>query len=753
MTTAEGTIGALDGVRVIDFGHYLPGPLAGMLLADAGADVVKVDPPGGARWKTNANVMLERGKTRIELDLATDRGRERALALIASADVVIENFRPGVMERLGLGPDDARAVNPSMVYCRISGFARTDPRSAMPGWEAIVASATSIYRPPQKFPGDPTAGDVPAFIATPLLSTYAAFVAAHSMAAALIGRRRTGRGDVIDVSLYDVAFEIFGAELQMQHDRSVGAFDPPVKVGLGHYQGSDGEWLHFCLFAERHVRWFVETFAPEWIDEGLGDRATLHANPDLQEELARRLKDLVATRPAAEWEREINERSGAPVALCQTTQRWLEDAHGYDSGALAKIDDPELGATRQLGQAVVLSGTPLQPKPRTPSATYDDVGTAASTAPTGLDGDDSVLPLDGMKVVDFTQVLAGPTAGRILAEYGAEVTKINKTTDSGIMCHAWINSGKNSILLDVKAPEAQGVLDTLIAEADVVSQNFALGVADRLGFGPEAVLDAHPDTICVYINAFGPSGYRSTWRGREELGQAVSGLQAKWRTEDGEPAMLTFPVSDIGSGHLAAFGALLGLYARLDGKPGQQVTASLAHSATFFQTPFMLWSERDGAEPEPPQGQDATGWGPNHRLYRAADGFFCLVVDQLDGLEGLEGVDTSDVAAVEARIAQSDVATWCARAVGAGGAAHAVRTGPEMLNDGVAWDRNLLVDLGGDRLKIGVPPRFAATPVRAGLTTFEPGAHGKAVIDGLGFGDQWESLVASGAVVAPSEPQ
>ncbi len=750
MTTAKGTIGALDGVRVVDFGHYLPGPLTGMLLADAGADVIKVDPPGGPRWKTNANVMLERGKTRIELDLSTDIGREQALNLIASADIVIENFRPEVMERLGLGPTDAKAVNASVIYCRISGFARTDPRSAMPGWEGIVASATSIYRPPQKFPGDPMAGDVPAFIATPLLSTYAAFVAAHSLAAALIGRRRTGRGDVIDVSLYDVAFEIFGAELQMKHDRAVGAVDPPVKAGLGHYQGSDGEWLHFCLFAGRHLRWFVETFAPEWLDEGLGDRVTLHENPELQDELARRLTDLVATRPAAEWEHEINNKSGAPAALCQTTQSWLQDTHGYESGALAKIDDAELGATRQLGQAVVLSGTPLNPKPRTPVVSYEDVSTDRTSPPTASEDDHAALPLEGIKVVDFTQVLAGPTAGRILAEYGAEVTKINKTTDGGVMCHAWINSGKNSMLLDIKAPEAQEVLNTLIAEADVVSQNFALGVADRLGFGPDAVLEADPNKVCLYINAFGPSGYRSTWRGREELGQAVSGLQAKWRTETGEPAMLTFPVSDIGTGHLAAFGALLSLYARLDGKPGQQVTASLAHSATYYQTPFMLWSERDGAEPEPPQGQDATGWGLTHRLYRAADGFFCLVVDQLEGLAGLEGVDTTDVAAIEAQIAQEDVATWCARVIAAGGAAHAVRTGPEILEDPVAWERELLVDLGGDRLKTGVPPRFASTPVVAGRTTFEPGAHAKVVIDNLGLGDQWDSLVASGAIVVPN---
>ena len=120
----------LEGVRVIDFGQYIAGPLAGMLLADQGADVVRVDPPGGPMWDTPANATWNRGKRSITLNLKQPDGVETALRLIASADVVIENFRPGVMDRLGLGPQQVLRDNPRLIYCSLPGFASDDPRAA-----------------------------------------------------------------------------------------------------------------------------------------------------------------------------------------------------------------------------------------------------------------------------------------------------------------------------------------------------------------------------------------------------------------------------------------------------------------------------------------------------------------------------------------------------------------------------------------------------------------------------------------------
>ena len=139
--------GALDGIRVIDFGQYVAGPLAGMLLADQGADVIRVDPPGGPRLKTPANSTWNRGKRSIVLDLKDPADLETARSLIAGADVLLENFRPGVMQRLGLGPDDMGKANPQLVYCSIPGFATDDPRVNLRAFEGVVGAAAATYVP------------------------------------------------------------------------------------------------------------------------------------------------------------------------------------------------------------------------------------------------------------------------------------------------------------------------------------------------------------------------------------------------------------------------------------------------------------------------------------------------------------------------------------------------------------------------------------------------------------------------------
>jgi crotonobetainyl-CoA:carnitine CoA-transferase CaiB-like acyl-CoA transferase len=159
----------LEGVRVIDFGQYIAGPLAGMLLADQGADVVRVDPPGGPMWDTPANATWNRGKRSIVLNLKQPDGVETALRLIASADVVIENFRPGVMDRLGLGPQQVLRDNPRLIYCSLPGFASDDPRAQVRAFEGVVGAATATYRPHDG------GSDRPVYTAIPISSNYAAF--------------------------------------------------------------------------------------------------------------------------------------------------------------------------------------------------------------------------------------------------------------------------------------------------------------------------------------------------------------------------------------------------------------------------------------------------------------------------------------------------------------------------------------------------------------------------------------------------
>ena len=180
--------GALDGVRVLDFGHYIPGPLLGMFLSDQGASVIKVErPDGDPARKHPAFATWNRGKQSVVLDLKSEAGQTHARTLAANSDVVIENFRPGVADRLGIGYEALSEVNPKLVYCSLPGFGEGSPHRHSQGWEPIVGAATGLYEPARD-------SDGPVYTPVPAASTFSAIIGAVSVTMALIARHRNGQG-------------------------------------------------------------------------------------------------------------------------------------------------------------------------------------------------------------------------------------------------------------------------------------------------------------------------------------------------------------------------------------------------------------------------------------------------------------------------------------------------------------------------------------------------------------------------------
>lgn len=208
MTETAAGAGVLSGIKVVDFGHFVAGPLTAVMLADQGAEVVHVDRPGAEL--AEADAFLNRGKRRVTLDLKDPADAAIAARLAASADVVIENFRPGVMDRHGLGWQQLAPVAPQLIYCSLPGFGRDDPRAAIPAWEGVVAAATAncSIRVGQEPEGWDTTR--PTYSAVPLASNFAAFLAATAIVAALTFRHRTGRGQLIEVPLFHAMFELIG---------------------------------------------------------------------------------------------------------------------------------------------------------------------------------------------------------------------------------------------------------------------------------------------------------------------------------------------------------------------------------------------------------------------------------------------------------------------------------------------------------------------------------------------------------------
>jgi crotonobetainyl-CoA:carnitine CoA-transferase CaiB-like acyl-CoA transferase len=735
----------LDGLRVVDFGQWLAAPLVAAWLSDAGADVIRVDPPGGPRWAHPANAMLQRGKRSIVLDLKTTQDRRIAQDLIGRADIVIESFRPGVMDRLGLGAQVMTAENDRLIYCSIPAFSAEDPRAGLAGWEGVVEAAAGLYLFPGCIPmnyvGDRT-GE-PIFSALPLASSYGAFVAAHSIAAALIVRERSGFGQRVEVPLFDATFELIGANV-MKTERPRPAPTAP-KVGLehaqlGHYRCADGEWLELCLFQDKHLRWFADTFLPqEYIDDGMGDADRMLTDPELQIRARERYARLLATRPARDWEIAINEQSGASAALCQSVKDWLTiDTHARESGAVTDLDDYEYGPTAQAGFPVRMSKTPWRVSfgRRPLDGDRDEIlaeltySQPKPTSPTTFE--EPTQALAGFRVLDMAQVLAGPTVARILAEYGAEVVKVHSLVDRQLAMHLYTNSGKRSIMLDLKTSEGMDVFRRLSGDVDVIVQNFTRGVADRMGIGEAAVREYNSDVVYVSISAFGHEGYRGGWRGREQLGQGPTGIQLRVGGED-EPVMSPYPLNDYGSANLAAFGALLALYHRIRGGGGQHVQSSLTHSGTFLQIPFMVAFQ--GRQWDEPAGPAAKGWGPLDRLYAGSDEWFYVCAPGgFDALPDLVGRDEDQL---EKAFRSARASEWVDRLVEAGIGAHVLVDQSDLMSDPIAMARGLVVDRehpGEGRVRMAGPsPRLSRTPVRATRPAGQPGSDTRSVLDDLGL--------------------
>lgn len=219
----------LAGVRVLDFGQYIAGPGAAMVLAELGASVTKVEPLAGdqarhiGRYGESMVRAYNRGKRSIALDLKSAAGREVALRLIADSDVVIQNLRPGVVDRLGLGPAAVRAAHPRVVYLSISGFGSTGPSSERPGYDIAAQAESGLM----SVTGEPDR--LPQKVGVPIVDAAAAHLGAQAVLAALFGRERTGVGETLEVSLLETALHLQAATWC----EYLGGAPEPTRIGHG----------------------------------------------------------------------------------------------------------------------------------------------------------------------------------------------------------------------------------------------------------------------------------------------------------------------------------------------------------------------------------------------------------------------------------------------------------------------------------------------------------------------------------------
>jgi crotonobetainyl-CoA:carnitine CoA-transferase CaiB-like acyl-CoA transferase len=360
-------------------------------------------------------------------------------------------------------------------------------------------------------------------------------------------------------------------------------------------------------------------------------------------------------------------------------------------------------------------------------------------------------------VLDLGLALAGPTCGRILAEFGAEVVKIGNPT-AGVA--GYLNRGKESLLLDVTRLSGQEVYWRLVESADVVLENFSPGTADRLAIGYAEVRARRPEVVYTSISCYGLGGPWTHWRGWERQGQAVTGIME--RTE--LPSVLgPYNIVDIGTGILGAFVTALALYDRQSTGRGQLASASLAHTATYHQAAFMF--DFPGYRPAEPRGYRALGESPLQRYYRASDRWFFLAArtEDLPALAAVTGLgeiaaltDAAREQALEAAFAADDARSAVARLTGAGVAAHVVVPVAELMTDAGVRARGLSVtqqvDGTGSCTMPGVSPRLSDTPALVGRPPRRPGEDARNVLAAVGLADRLDALERGWVVRATDLP-
>jgi crotonobetainyl-CoA:carnitine CoA-transferase CaiB-like acyl-CoA transferase len=706
----------LEGVRVLDLSSGVAGPVAGMLLSDHGADVIKVERPGGdpRRGSPGYEVWL-RGRRSVELDLRAAADRECFLSLADTADVVLESYKPGTTLKLGIDAETLLARNPALVHCSITAYGPSAKLRDRPGYDPLVAARLGIVHeqrghlggalprmhgeppyledleiPEGMAPGSPRTGPILTY--TPWLSMATAFMATTAINAALYAREVTGRGQHVETSLLQAAFSCTASKWQrMEHPDAKGlrswVYDQRAPKGM--FECSDGRWVQQWVpnpaFVLASADGDTLAFRGEH-DRVRDDPARIPQDPENIAVLAYYyplMAEAFKRFPSHEWV-EVARQAGVPLQPVRTPEEALFDPTLEAEGAVVDVEHPEHGRLRQAGILYGLSRTPGRvqgPPPAVGAHTEEilsEIAVGPAHAPTAAPVSEAagVGPLAGITVLDLGFAIAGPFGAQVLADLGADVIKVNTWRDpwwhaSHIAYGA--NRNKRSVGIDLKTPEGLAVFHTLVQRADVVHSNMRRDALRRLKCDEESLLAVNPDLIYVHTRGF-DRGPRSDSPGNDQTGCSLAGVTYEdgGCRDGGRPFWSLTSLGDTGNGFFSAIGVIQALYHRRRTGQAQSVDTSILNAGLLVAS--MTAVKADGSSlPKPRLDAMQFGLSPYYRLYEASDGWICLAAvedGQREALRDAVGVveleawvrartardafETLDAAGVPCEIADDD---------------------------------------------------------------------------------------------------
>lgn len=659
--------GVLDGIRVLDLSSGIAGPMAAMLLADNGAQVTRIERPGGdpMREFLSGYQVWNRGKRNAVVDLKDSDQRERFLKLADAADVLIESFTPGVTKRLGIDYDTLHARNPQLIYCSITGYGMEGKHVHRPAIDALVSARTGhmweargvvggtiaklsnsepimpgIEAPDGCWVGAEREG--PLFPGIPWSSHAAFYLATLAINAAIRARGITGRGQHVHTSLMQGAIcATLGAWQRVEHPDTPGfqtwISDPRAPKGF--LKTSDDRWTHHWPTLPAFILGVSEGDTiglPEGAENPRTSGTRITMNPEdmvLLHHFIPECAERVRKFTGDEWMRVAGE-IGTPVQVVRSPEEALLDPRFVEDGCVVEIDDPTLGKVRQVGSVyrfaeheTTIGGAPAPVGAHTVEVLEEALGLTPKGA--AATGKKLGSPLEGVRVIDLGLAVAGPFGTQMLADLGAEVIKINTLTDEFWMANhiaMCCNRSKRSISMNLKDPRALEVLYELVKTADIVQHNMRYGAAKRLKVDYESLKAVNPQLIYCHTR-----GHEKSWReslpGNDQTGACLAGTT--WMDggldDGGNPLWSVTSLGDTGNGFLSAIGMVQALHHRDKTGQGQFLDTAIVYAHLLNTS--NAWITADGKAKAKRQSLDRNQmrWSALYGLYECADNtWFCL---------------------------------------------------------------------------------------------------------------------------------